>query len=93
MRYLQQQPRELWTRPYFDTLGGECQGLGELRLPWMNVQYRPIGFASGEMEYTWLFVAEERNGNFVPRNTCTICQARKNDVLQCEQRACVCDFE
>ena len=46
MRYLQQQPRSSWIRPYFDTLSDDCAGLGELRLEWKNVQHRIIGFAS-----------------------------------------------
>jgi protoheme ferro-lyase len=93
MRYLQQNPRDKWVRPYFDTLRKECAGLGEVRFEWKNVQYRPIGFASGEMEFTLVFVAEERERAFVPRNTCQQCQSRKARVVANRERACDCDFE
>jgi hypothetical protein len=93
MRFLQQTPRDKWVRPYFDTLGGECAGLGEVRFEWKNVQYRPIGFASGEMEFTLVFVAEERGGAFVPRNTCRRSQSRKAEVTRDRERARDCVFE
>jgi hypothetical protein len=93
MRYLQQQPRDAWKRPYFDTLGGACAGLGEVRFEWKNVQYRPIGFASGEMEFTLVFVAEEHEDKFVPRRTCKVSQDRKTETQLDRDRASDCEFE
>ena len=93
MRFLQQNPRDKWVRPYFDTLGNECAGLGEVRFEWKNVQYRPIGFSSGEMEFTLVFVAEEHGGAFVPRNTCRQCQSRKAEVISHREKARDCDLE
>src|SRR5579859_6317935 len=61
-KYLRQQPRALWIRPYFETLHGEGAGLGEIRFEWKNVQYRPLGVASGEREFTLLSIAHERGG-------------------------------
>jgi len=93
LRYLQQQPRSAWTRPYFDTLKGECAGLGEVRFEWGNVQHRPIGFFSGELEFTLVFVATERDDKFVPRTACETSQRRKREVLSNRGRAHDCSFE
>lgn len=93
VRYLQQQPRSAWIRPYFDTLHGECAGLGEIRFEWKNVQHRPLGFASGKMEFTLLFVATEKGGKFEPRAACSIAIRRKEEVTTDRRRARVCQFE
>lgn len=93
MRYLQQQSRSAWVRPYFDTLSGPCTGLGEVRFEWKNVQYRPIGFASGEMEFTFVFVAEEHENRFIPRNTCKRSQERKTEIQKDRNKARDCEFE
>ena len=77
VRYLRQRPRSDWVRPYFDSLGKKCAGLCEIRFEWNKVQYRPIGFASGEMEFTLVFVAKERGERFVPPTTCQISQSQK----------------
>lgn len=87
VRYLRQQPRDKWGRPHFDTLGGDCAGLGELRLEHKNVQWRIIGFASGQMEYTWVFVAKERGDKFVPKDACKTSQSRKAEVTADRRRA------
>ncbi len=92
-KYLQQQPRECWTRPDFDTLKGVGKGLGELRLKYKNVQHRVIGFASGEMEYTWLLPAKEVGGKFVPKNACAIAQGRKLEVVEGRRHTRVCKFD
>lgn len=93
VRYLRQQPRSAWIRPYFDKLSGECAGLGEIRFEWNNVQYRPIGFFSGESKFVLVLVAKERGGKFDPRGTCAIAQRRKNEVLTNWERARDCDFD
>jgi Phage derived protein Gp49-like (DUF891) len=91
LRFLQQQPRDKWVRPYFDTLTDDCAGLGELRFEHMNVQYRFIGFASKEMEYTWLAAVTEKGGRFVPKDTCAIAQHRKRAVVADRSLAVDCD--
>ena len=93
LRYLRQHPSSDWVRPYFDTLRKKCAGLGEIRFAWNKVQYRLIGFASGEMEFTLVFVAQEHGKRFVPPKTCEIAQARNAQVTTDRKRARVCDFE
>lgn len=75
------------------TRSKKCAGLGEIRFEWNKVQYRPIGFASGEMEFTLVFVAQEHGKRFVPPTTCQISQNRKAEVLANRKRARVCDFD
>ena len=91
LRFLQQQPRDKWIRPHFDTLSNDCAGLGELRLQHKNVQHRIIGFASGREEYTWLFAAKEIGGKFVPRDTCPTAQGRRTAVTSNRSLAVDCD--
>ncbi len=91
LRYLRQQPREKWIRPYFDTLGEDCAGLGELRFEYKNVQYRFIGFASRGMEWTWLCAAIEKGEKFVPKSTCATAQGRKRAVVADRSLAVDCD--
>lgn len=93
LRFLRQQPRDKWVRPYFDTLSAPCDGLGEVRFECGNVQYRPIGFASGAMEYTLVFIATEKGDKFIPKDTCASAQKRKAEVLADRSRADDCDFE
>lgn len=93
LRYLRQQPRDKWVRPYFDTLSGGCAGLGEIRFEYKNVQHRPIGFSSGEMEYTVLFFAIEKDNKFEPRTTCRQSQNRKIEVQRDESRKNVLEVE
>jgi hypothetical protein len=87
LRFLQQTGRDGWNRPLFDTLGDECDGLGELRLKHKNVQWRVIGFASDRCEYTWVFVAKEVGDKFVPKNTCALAQKRRAEVIANRNRA------
>lgn len=91
LRFLRQQPRDRWVRPNFDTLGNDCSGLGEVRFEYKNVQYRPLGFASGKMEFTFVFVAIEKGGKFVPKNTCKVAQERKAEVEADRSKARDCD--
>lgn len=93
LRHLRQQPRDKWSRPHFDTLHGSCAGLGELRLEHKGVQWRLLGFASAEMEYTWLFVAREVGDKFVPKDTCSLAKKRRSEVALDRKRADDCDFD
>lgn len=92
IRHLKQQPRDKWNRPHFDTLsGGECAGLGELRLPFKGVQHRLLGAATGDHEYTWLFTAKEVGGKFQPKDACSKAQVRLVEVSMDKDRARACD--
>ncbi len=93
MRYLQEQPHSAWTRPHFDSLGGDCSGLGEVRFQSEKVQYRPIGFFSAASEFTLLFVAIEKDRKFVPKSACDIAQRRKKEVEADRRRARDCEFD
>jgi len=93
LRFLRQRRREEWTRPHFDSLDDDCKGLGELRFQFKNVQYRVLGFASGAMEYTWVMVAKEVGGRFVPKNTCAEAQVRKEVVMADRSRSRDCEFD
>lgn len=92
LKFLGQRQRADWKRPLFDVLEGECAGLGEVRFEVGNVQYRPLGFFSPGMMFTFVLGAEERDGRFVPRNACTIAQARKTEILTDQDRVHECDF-
>ncbi|MBI3439007.1 MAG: type II toxin-antitoxin system RelE/ParE family toxin [Proteobacteria bacterium] len=93
LRFLRQQPRDRWVRPYFDTLDDDCSGLGEVRFEYKNVQYRPIGFSSGKLEFTFVFVAIEKGGKFVPKNTCKVAQERKTETEKDRNKARDCDSD
>lgn len=53
-----------------------CTGLVEFRFDCGNVEYRPLGFYSGDREFTFLVFAEERGGAFVPPDACQIAKER-----------------
>jgi hypothetical protein len=80
--YLGPRPITAWVMPYTRMLGGgkrskkNCTGLVEFRFDVGNVEYRPLGFYSGKMEFTFLFFAEEHDGEFVPPNACQIAKER-----------------
>lgn len=81
VKFLDGQPPPEWKRPYVGTLRHDCKGLFEIRFKVNNVQYRPIGYYSGEMEFTILFFAIEKGGQFVPPTTCKqIAQKRKKEI-------------
>lgn len=93
VRYLRAQPRERWVRPYFDTLKGNCKGLGEIRFKYNNVQYRPLGFFSGKLEFTLVFIAQEKGGRFDPLSACEQGLKRKLEIEADRSRANDCDLE
>jgi hypothetical protein len=69
-----------WQGVPFKVLHGECAGLGEIRFKADGVQQRPIGFRSGAAEFTILLWAREKGDKFIPRDSCTKAQKRKNKV-------------
>lgn len=80
--YLGPRPVIDWVMPYTRMLGGgkrskkNCTGLVEFRFDVGNVEYRPLGYYSGKMEFTFLLFAEERDYEFVPPNACEIAKER-----------------
>lgn len=93
MRHLVAQPREAWTRPYFDMLHGKCKDIGEVRWEYKNVQYRLLGCFSGPMQFTLLLVATESEGRFVPKNACMQAQMRKMEIELKRRKTNVREFE
>jgi hypothetical protein len=94
LEYLDAQPPEGWVRPYIGTLkGGKrgkktgCAGLHELRFDVGNVEYRPIGYYSGKMEFTFLFFAIEQDREFKPPNACETAKKRKAIIDKDKERA------
>lgn len=81
LRYLRAQPPAKWCPPDFKSLHGECRGLYEIRFEYKNVQYRPLGFFSGPMEFTLLLVATKKGSTFDPRNACEV-GLRRADVVR-----------
>jgi hypothetical protein len=77
LKFLRAQPPIVWQRPHVGTLRGECKGLFEIRFEVGNVQHRPIGFYSGEMEFTILAFATERDNQFDPLAVCSTAKRRK----------------
>jgi hypothetical protein len=56
----------------------------EIRFKGDNVQQRPLGFRSGESEFTILFWATEKGGKFVPKNACERALRRKEQIQKGE---------
>lgn len=83
---LAQLPFEEWREPLYKKLHGDCAGLGEIRFNANNVQQRPLGFRSGEREFTILFCAIEKSNRFTPRNACEIALNRKYETLNLKDR-------
>jgi hypothetical protein len=86
IRYLRDQPNAFWCPPYFKLLDRECKGLGEIRFEYNNVQYRPLGFFSGQMEFTLLLVPTKKGNTFDPRSACEVGLKRKSLVIADKKR-------
>ena len=86
MRTLTQLARNEWHENLYKTLHGECDGLGEIRFVADKVQQRPLGFHSGDAEFTILFCAKEKGGKFVPLSACEKAIVRRNEVLKDRSR-------
>jgi hypothetical protein len=71
----------LWTRPLASNLDG-YDGIVEIRVRWMNTQYRLLGFRGpGERQFTLLVPAIEQDNEFVPGTAPTIAVTRMNVVI------------
>ena len=86
MTALAQLPRDEWHGNLYKTLHGNCDGLGEIRFFADKVQQRPLGFHSGDAEFTILFCAKEKGGKFVPLSACEKAIARRDEVLKDRSR-------
>ncbi len=86
MKTLAQIERNEWHKNWYKDLHGACSGLGEIRFFADNVQQRPLGFHSGDAEFTILFCAKEKGGKFVPLSACEKAIARKDEVLKNRSR-------
>ena len=77
----------IWTKAELaKTLHGECSGLVEIRFFADKVQQRPLGYVSGNGEFTILFWANEKGGKWVPKSACEIALKRKSEVLKDRSR-------
>ncbi|HEY5174999.1 MAG TPA: hypothetical protein VII95_05485 [Terriglobales bacterium] len=71
----------LWTRPLASNLD-DYDGIVEIRICRMNVQYRLLGFRGpDERQFTILFPAKEQGDEFVPRTAPQIAQTRMHIVI------------
>jgi hypothetical protein len=71
-----------WNDTLHKALHGDCKGLNEIRFKGDRVQQRPLGFRSGEFEFTILFCAKEKSNKFVPANACEKALERKREVTE-----------
>ena len=72
---------KLWARPWASNLD-DYDAIVEIRVLWMNTQYRLLGFRGPEnREFTILFPAKEQGDAFVPANAPSIAQSRMKLVL------------
>ncbi len=78
---------KLWLRPLASNLDG-YPGIVEIRVRWMNTQYRILGFRGpSDREFTLLFPALEQGDEFVPLNAPEIAQTRMAVVMKDRSRA------
>ena len=78
----------LWVRPLASNLDG-YPGIVEIRVRWMNIQYRILGFRGpGERQFTILFPALEQGDEFQPLTAPEIATTRMEIVIADRSRAC-----
>lgn len=94
LKFLVGQPPVNWKRPYVSVLSGGkrtrktgCAGLVELRFDSGNVEYRPLGYYSGPMEFTIVFFAIEKGSAFEPKGACKIAKERKLKIYNNKELA------
>jgi hypothetical protein len=70
-----------WTRPLASNLEG-YEGIVEIRIRWMNTQYRLLGFRGpGERHFSILVPALEKDDEFVPLNSPAVALSRMKIVI------------
>ena len=78
----------LWTRPLASNLDG-YPGIVEIRVRWMNTQYRLLGFRGPmDRQFTLLFPALEQGDEFQPLTAPEIATTRMEVVQTDWSRAC-----
>jgi hypothetical protein len=78
----------LWVRPLASNLDG-YPGIVEIRVRWMNTQYRILGFRGPqERQFTILFPALEQGDEFQPPNAPITAMTRMETVTADWSRAC-----
>lgn len=71
---------EFWTRPLASNLD-DHPGIVEIRVRWMNTQYRILGYRGPrDRDFTLLFPAVEKGDQFVPLNAPEIAESRMTIV-------------
>ena len=93
LKFLVAQPPSIWQRPHIGKLRGDCKGLYEIRFEVNNVQHRPIGYYSGDLEFTILAFATERGNKFDPLHICETAKHRKQQIEHRKELARVFKFE
>lgn len=72
---------KLWTRPLASNLD-DYEGIVEIRIRWMNTQYRLLGFRGPrDREFTILFPAKEQGDEFVPLSAPSVAVNRMHIVI------------
>jgi|SRR5579872_3884810 len=83
---------ELWTRPLASNLD-DYDGIVEIRILWMNTQYRLLGFRGpADREFTILCPATEKGGDFEPRSAPNMAETRMHVVMSDRRRICEHSF-
>lgn len=76
----------LWTRPLASNLDGYA-GIIEIRICWMNTEYRLLGFRGpDERQFSLLVPALEKDGEFVPLNAPGVAITRMKIVTRDRRR-------
>jgi hypothetical protein len=78
----------LWVRPLSSNLDG-YPGIVEIRVRWMNTQYRILGFRGpADRQFTMLFPALEQGDDFQPASAPDIATTRMATVIADGSRVC-----
>ncbi len=86
LKFLRPLPPDGWERPAVGRLRRECTGLFEIILKVNKVNHRPIGYMSGESEFTILLFAIEKDRK-LPPGTCEKAKQRIAIIENDKERA------
>ncbi|MGB6385277.1 MAG: hypothetical protein WBF25_08640 [Terriglobales bacterium] len=77
---------ERWKRPETSNLDG-YPGIIEIRIRWMNTQYRLLGFRGpSERQFSLLVPAVEKDDEFVPLNAPNTASKRMIEIIENRRR-------